>query len=231
MANRPRLLLVEDDPALVELLEFRFDAEGYHVITTDDGDEALLLVEEQQPDVIILDWMINGTSGIEVCRRLRRARGTAHIPVIMLTARESEQDRVRGLEVGADDYVVKPFSPRELLARVEAVLRRSRPALKSQALSVGDFTLYPDEHKFMRGDKRLDLGPTEHRLLAFFIENPGRVLSRSQLLDRVWGVGSDIEMRTVDVHIARLRKAVSRAGKTNPIKTVRAVGYIFEPEI
>ncbi|MXP46758.1 phosphate regulon transcriptional regulatory protein PhoB [Altererythrobacter luteolus] len=223
-----KLLLVEDDPALSELLEFRFENEGYDVRTTPDGDEALILAEEDVPDLIILDWMIEGTSGIEVCRRLRRAKATAHVPIIMLTAREAEDDRIRGLETGADDYLTKPFSPRELLARVAAVMRRIRPALAGESIEVGDIRLDPVAHKVERCGKNLQLGPTEYRLLKFFMESPGRVFSRNQLLDGVWGTGSDIELRTVDVHIRRLRKAIQMDGTKDPIRTVRSAGYAME---
>lgn len=222
------LLLVEDDPALSELLEFRFTREGYRVRTTPDGDEALLLAEEDVPDLVILDWMIEGTSGIEVCRRLRRDKATAHVPIIMLTAREAEDDRIRGLDTGADDYVTKPFSPRELLARVSAVMRRIRPALAGEVIEVGDIKLDPVAHKVERAGKELQLGPTEYRLLKFFMESPDRVFSRGQLLDGVWGTGSDIELRTVDVHIRRLRKAVEMEGLVDPVRTVRSAGYAFE---
>ena len=224
-----KLLLVEDDPSLAELLEFRFEAEGYAVRSTTDGDEALILAAEDTPDLIILDWMIEGTSGIEVCRRLRRDKTTSHVPIIMLTARETEDDRVRGLETGADDYVTKPFSPRELLARVSAVMRRIRPALAGESISVGDLTLDPVAHKVERRGRQLQLGPTEYRLLKFLMESPGRVFSRNQLLDGVWGTGSDIELRTVDVHIRRLRKAIEIDGVNDPVRTVRSAGYAIEP--
>ncbi|SMQ74358.1 two component transcriptional regulator, winged helix family [Altererythrobacter xiamenensis] len=224
-----KLLLVEDDPSLSELLRFRFESEGYNVRVTPDGDEALILASEDVPDLVILDWMIEGTSGIEVCRRLRRDKQTAHVPIIMLTAREEEDDRVRGLETGADDYLTKPFSPRELIARVAAVMRRIRPALAGEVLEVGDFLLDTVAHKVSRGGEELQLGPTEYRLLQFFMESPGRVFSRGQLLDGVWGTGSDIELRTVDVHIRRLRKAIMESGKRDPIRTVRSAGYAFEP--
>ncbi|MFZ9396437.1 MAG: response regulator, partial [Erythrobacter sp.] len=184
-----KLLLVEDDPSLSELLEYRFSNEGYVVRCTGDGDEALILAAEDTPDLIILDWMIEGTSGIEVCRRLRRDKQTAHVPIIMLTAREAEDDRVRGLETGADDYLTKPFSPRELLARVSAVLRRIRPALAGETVSVGDLKLDPVAHKVQRRGKDLKLGPTEYRLLKFFMESPGRVFSRGQLLDGIGNLG------------------------------------------
>ena len=224
----PKLILVEDDPALSELLQFRFEKEGYSVRATPDGDEALVMAREDQPDLMILDWMIEGTSGIEVCRRLRRDKLTSHLPIIMLTARESEDDRVRGLEIGADDYLTKPFSPRELLARVAAVMRRIRPALAGESVQVGDIILDPVAHKVVRQGQALQLGPTEYRLLKFFMESPGRVFSRNQLLDGVWGTGSDIELRTVDVHIRRLRKAIEIDGATDPIRTVRSAGYALE---
>lgn len=223
-----KLLLVEDDPALSELLEFRFTKEGYEVRVTPDGDEALLMASEEVPDLVILDWMIEGTSGIEVCRRLRRSKETAHVPIILLTARDSEDDRIRGLETGADDYLTKPFSPRELLARVGAVMRRIRPALAGEMLDAGGIRLDPVAHKVSRENQDITLGPTEYRLLKFFMESPGRVFSRNQLLDGVWGTASDIELRTVDVHIRRLRKALVIDGKDDPIRTVRSAGYAFK---
>ena len=224
----PKLLLVEDDPALAELIEYRFKGEGYDVRQTGDGDEALLLAAEEAPDLVLLDWMIGGTSGIEVCRRLRREKSTAHVPIIMLTARGAEDDRIRGLETGADDYVTKPFSPRELIARVAAVLRRVRPALAGETLNVGDIALDPTAHKVLRRNRTLAIGPTEFRLLRHFMEHPGRVFSRDQLLDAVWGTGSEIELRTVDVHIRRLRKAIELDGAPDPVRTVRSAGYALE---
>jgi two-component system, OmpR family, phosphate regulon response regulator PhoB len=221
----PRLLLVEDDAALAELLEWNFKSEGYDVVRTADGDEALLLAAEHSPDIVVLDWMIEGTSGIEVCRRLRRGKETANVPVIMLTARGTEEDRIRGLETGADDYLTKPFSPRELLVRVATILRRVRPALAGEMLLVGDIALDAAQHKAKRGGETLSLGPTEYRLLKHFMEHPARVFSRERLLDAVWGRDSDIELRTVDVHIRRLRKAV---GEPNPIRTVRSAGYALD---
>ena len=225
----PRLLLVEDDPALAELLEFRFRAENYDVILTADGDEALLLAAEANFDMVVLDWMIEGTSGIEVCRRMRRSKHTAHIPIIMLTARGAEDDRVRGLDTGADDYITKPFSPRELLARVNAILRRIRPALAGEVLQVGDLTLDATAHRVLRAGQQVVLGPTEFRLLRFLMEHPGRVFSRGQLLDAVWGNESEIEQRTVDVHIRRLRVGIEQAGLPDPVRTVRSAGYALEP--
>ena len=223
-----KLLLVEDDPALAELLEYRFANEGYSVRVTPDGDEALLMAEEDTPDLVILDWMIEGTSGIEVCRRLRRDKATAHVPIIMLTAREGEDDKIRGLETGADDYLTKPFSPRELLARVAAVLRRIRPALAGESIAVGDLALDPVAHRVTRRGQSLHLGPTEYRLLKFLMESPGRVFSRGQLLDGVWGTESEIELRTVDVHIRRLRQAIAIDGAKDPVRTVRSAGYALE---
>jgi two-component system phosphate regulon response regulator PhoB len=224
----PRLLLVEDDPALAELLEFRFKSEGYTVLVTGDGDEALLLASEEAPDLVVLDWMIEGTSGIEVCRRLRRSEQTAHVPIIMLTARESEDDRVRGLETGADDYLTKPFSPRELIARVVAVLRRVRPALAGKTLEVGSLRLDPVAHLVTRGGQAIKLGPTEYRLLKFFMEHPRRVFSREQLLDAVWGNTSEVGERTVDVHIRRLRQAIAVPALKDPIRTLRSAGYALD---
>jgi two-component system phosphate regulon response regulator PhoB len=227
--NAPRLLLVEDDASLAELLEYRFEREGYDVRVTGDGDEALELAADETPDLVILDWMIEGTSGIEVCRRLRRDKATARVPIIMLTAREAEDDRVRGLETGADDYLTKPFSPRELLARVAAVLRRVRPALAGETLEVGDLRLDPVAHRVERRGNPLRLGPTEFRLLRHFMENPQRVFSRAQLLDAVWGQESDISERTVDVHIRRLRMAIALEGVEDPVRTFRSAGYAIEP--
>jgi two-component system phosphate regulon response regulator PhoB len=224
----PRLLLVEDDPALAELLEFRFRAEGYHISVTADGDEALLRASEDVPDLVLLDWMIEGTSGIEVCRRLRRNKTTAHVPIVMLTARGAEDDLIRGLETGADDYITKPFSPRELIARVGAIMRRIRPALAGETLTVGDLTLDATAHRVSRRGQNLALGPTEFRLLRFFMEHPARVFSRGQLLDAVWGTESDIELRTVDVHIRRLRKAIEIEDAPDPVRTVRSAGYALE---
>ena len=227
--SAPKLLLVEDDTALAELLEYRFESEGYNVSVTPDGEEAMMLAAEDPPDLVILDWMIEGISGIEVCRRLRRDQATAHVPIIMLTAREAEDDRVRGLETGADDYLTKPFSPRELLARVSAVLRRVRPALAGEEIAAGDLKLDPVVHRVERRGRQLHIGPTEYRLIKFFMEHPRRVFSRSQLLDAVWGTGSEIEERTVDVHIRRLRKAIAVENVRDPIRTVRSAGYALEP--
>jgi len=225
-----RILLVEDDPALVELLRFNFEREEYAVESTADGEEALLLARESPPDAVILDWMIEGVSGIEVCRRLRRATETASVPVIMLTARGEEADRIRGLETGADDYVTKPFSPRELVARVAAVLRRTRPAIAGDRLNYADIEMDLVAHKVKRGGSTVALGPTEFRLLRHFLERPGRVFSRERLLDAVWGHDSDIELRTVDVHIRRLRKAINEGDRPDLIRTVRSAGYALDSE-
>ncbi|MGZ8282460.1 MAG: phosphate regulon transcriptional regulator PhoB [Allosphingosinicella sp.] len=228
--NKAKVLLVEDDPALVELLSFHFARGEYEVDSTPDGEEALLRARESPPDVVILDWMIEGVSGIEVCRRLRRTPETAQIPIIMLTARGEEADRIRGFETGADDYVTKPFSPRELVARVGALLRRARPALAGEQLSYADLEMDLVAHRVKRGGASIALGPTEFRLLRHFLERPGRVFSRERLLDSVWGHDSDIELRTVDVHIRRLRKAINAGGRPDIIRTVRSAGYALDTE-
>jgi len=228
--TKPNLLLVEDDRALADLLLWHFDREGYDIVRTADGDEALILAEERTPDLVILDWMIEGVSGIEVCRRLRRRASTAHVPIIMLTARGEESDRIRGLETGADDYVTKPFSPRELLARVGAVLRRVRPALAGEHLAFSDIEMDIEAHRVRRGGEPVQLGPTEFRLLRHFMEHPGRVFSRERLLDAVWGHDPDIDSRTVDVHIRRLRKSLNAGGGADVIRTVRSAGYSLDSE-
>jgi len=228
--SRGRLLLVEDDPALAELLTWHFRREEFTVQQTADGEEALLLAQEAAPDLVLLDWMIEGLSGLEVCRRLRRLPETANVPIIMLTARGEEADRVRGLETGADDYVTKPFSPRELVARVGAVLRRVRPALAGERLIYSGLEMDTVSHKVRRDGTSVPLGPTEFRLLRHFLEHPGRVFSRERLLDSVWGRDSDIEPRTVDVHIRRLRKAINEGGRPDIIRTVRSAGYALDSE-
>jgi two-component system phosphate regulon response regulator PhoB len=222
-----RLLLVEDDRALAELLSFHFDRAGYAVTRTGDGEEALILADEMKPDIVLLDWMIEGISGIEVCRRLRRRPTTANVPIVMLTARGEEDDRVRGLETGADDYVTKPFSPKELLARVGAVLRRVRPALAANTIEYSGVEMDLAAHKVRRDGKAIALGPTEYRLLRHFVENPGRVFSREQLLETVWPHSEDIELRTVDVHVRRLRIAL---GEPDLVRTVRSAGYALDAE-
>jgi two-component system phosphate regulon response regulator PhoB len=228
--TKPKLLLVEDDRALADLLMWHFDREGYDIVRTADGEEALLLAQERTPDLVILDWMIEGVTGIEVCRRLRRRASTAHVPIIMLTARGEESDRIRGLETGADDYVTKPFSPRELIARVGAVLRRVRPALAGEQLAYADIEMDVDAHRIRRGGKPVQLGPTEFRLLRHFLENPGRVFSRERLLDSVWSHDPDIDARTVDVHVRRLRKALNDPGLPDVIRTVRSAGYSLDSD-
>ena len=225
---QPDLLLIEDDEAIAELIVWHFAREGFSVRQTPDGEQALILVEERVPDIVLLDWMIESLPGIEVCRRLRRNPKSANVPIIMLTARGEEEDRIRGLETGADDYVTKPFSPRELVARVQAVLRRLRPALAGEMLSYADIELDSVAHKVVRGGQIVAMGPTEFRLLRHFMEHPGRVFSRGQLLDSVWGQDSDIELRTVDVHIRRLRKAINLPGTSDIIRTVRSAGYALD---
>jgi two-component system phosphate regulon response regulator PhoB len=228
--TKPTLLLVEDDRALADLLTWHFNREGYEIVRTGDGDEALLLADERTPDVVILDWMIEGVTGIEVCRRLRRKSSTARVPIIMLTARGEESDRIRGLETGADDYVTKPFSPRELIARVGAVLRRIRPALAGEQLVFGDIEMDVDAHRVRRAGQAVQLGPTEFRLLRHLMERPGRVFSRERLLDAVWAHDPDIDARTVDVHIRRLRKALNEGHRADVIRTVRSAGYSLDAE-
>ena len=227
---RANMLLVEDDAALAELLTWHFAREDFHVAQTPDGEEALILAQERTPDIVLLDWMVENLSGIEVCRRLRRMAETANVPIIMLTARGEEEDRVRGLETGADDYVTKPFSPRELIARVHAVLRRVRPALAGEVLSFSDLEMDTVAHKVRRGGDVVPLGPTEFRLLRHLLEHPGWVFSRERLLDSVWGQDSEIELRTVDVHIRRLRKAINAGGRPDIIRTVRSAGYSLDAD-
>jgi two-component system, OmpR family, phosphate regulon response regulator PhoB len=222
--------LVEDDRALADLLTWHFSREGYDIVRTADGEEALLLAEERTSDLVILDWMIEGVTGIEVCRRLRRRPSTAHVPIIMLTARGEESDRIRGLETGADDYVTKPFSPRELLARVGAVLRRIRPALAGEQLAYADLEMDVEAHRVRRGGTPVQLGPTEFRLLRYFMENPGRVFSRERLLDTVWAHDADIDARTIDVHVRRLRKVLNDGGRPDLIRTVRSAGYSLDAD-
>lgn len=224
----PYVLIVEDEPGIVEMLRYNLEAGGLEVGVANDGDEALITIAERTPDLVLLDWMLPGTSGIEVCRQLRRKRETRNIPVIMLTARGEEADRVRGLESGADDYVTKPFSPSELVARVRAVLRRSRPAMDAESLAFADIMMDLTTHRVQRANRTLHLGPTEFRLLRHLMEHPGRVYSREQLLDAVWGHNVYVETRTVDVHIRRLRKALNENGEPDLIRTVRSAGYALD---
>ena len=222
---RPTVLLVEDEPAQRELLAYNLEAGGFDVIAADNGEDGLILVDENDPDLIVLDWMMPQLSGIEVCRRLKSNSKTRQTPVIMLSARAEEVDRVRGLETGADDYVVKPYSVIELMARVKAHLRRIRAAAVGDRLEYADIMLDPETHKVFRSQSELKLGPTEFRLLSTFMEKPGRVWSRDQLLDRVWGRDIYVDTRTVDVHVGRLRKALCQHGGDDPLRTVRGAGY------
>lgn len=225
---QPNILIVEDEAALVELLTYNLEKAGFQTTVARDGEEALLAVAEDKPDLVLLDWMLPYVSGIEICRRLRRNPETRDLPVILLTARGEEGDRIRGLESGADDYVVKPFSPSELIARVRAVMRRTRPAFDKDTLTYADIVMDLAGHRVSRGGQAIDLGPTEFRLLRFLLEHPGRVFGREQLLDGVWGQQAYIEPRTVDVHIRRLRKAMNLPGTPDLIRTVRSAGYALE---
>lgn len=221
----PSVLVVEDETAQLEVLTYNLEVEGFRVTKADNGDEALLLVDETNPDIILLDWMLPGVSGIEICRRLKASAETRNVPVIMLSARSEEVDKVRGLETGADDYMVKPYSVVELMARVRTQLRRTRPAAIGERLEYADITLDSETHRVMRDGDEVKLGPTEFRLLSTFMEKPGRVWSREQLLDRVWGRDIYVDTRTVDVHIGRLRKALCSHGGDDPLRTVRGAGY------
>lgn len=227
---KPYVLIVEDEDALSTLLDYNFTKEGYDTAIAEDGEEALLLAEERTPDLILLDWMLPKLSGVEVCRRLRRKKETASTPVIMLTARGDETDKITGLDYGADDYLVKPFSMPELFARTRSLLRRAQPSLLQDIITQGDIEVDMQAFRVRRGDKTIHLGPTEFRLLEHFIKNPGRVFSREQLLDAVWGRDVYVEARTVDVHIGRLRKALGAPKLPDPIRTVRSAGYAFEPK-
>ena len=223
-----KVMIVEDEDALVTLLTYNLEAEGYEVIATKSGDDAMLLIREEKPDLVVLDWMLPGLAGIEICRQIRAGNETRGIPVIMLTARGEEGDRLRGLSTGADDYMVKPFSVAELLARIKALLRRSSPEKTADILDRSGIVLDRQAHRVMRGAREIQLGPTEYRLLEYFMQRAGRVLSRSQLLDNVWGRTAEVDERTVDVHIGRLRKSIVRGDEIDPIRTVRGAGYIFD---
>jgi two-component system phosphate regulon response regulator PhoB len=225
MVAEPIVLVVEDDPSQREVLAYNIEAEGYRVVTASNGEEALLSVKDESPDLVVLDWMLPNVSGIEVCRQLKRDATSAKLPVIMLSARSEEDDRVRGLETGADDYIVKPYSVAELLARIRTQLRRTRPAAMGERLEYGDIVVDIEEHRVTRADTALKLGPTEYRLLTTFMERPGRVWSREQLLDRVWGRDIYVDTRTVDVHVGRLRKVLTSTGGDDPLRTVRGAGY------
>jgi len=224
----PHVLVVEDEDALSALLQYNLDKEGYQVTVAADGEEALVVIDEAQPDLIVLDWMLPQVSGVEVCRRLRARPETRNMPIIMLTARGEETDRIRGLDTGADDYIVKPFSMSELAARIRAVLRRIRPGLADDRLHHGDIVVDRVAHRVRRANQEIHLGPTEFRLLDYLMQHPGRVFSREQLLDAVWGSDVYVEARTVDVHIGRLRKALNRGGDGDPIRTVRSAGYSLD---
>jgi two-component system phosphate regulon response regulator PhoB len=224
----PRILVAEDEDALALLLAYNLEAEGYSVERAARGDDAELRIAEGGLDLVVLDWMLPGVSGLEICRRLRAREVTRTLPVIMLTARGDEQERVRGLAIGADDYVVKPFSTPELMARVKALLRRARPERVASKLSFGDVELDRETHRVMRGSREVHLGPTEFRLLEHLIQKPGRVHTRAQLLDAVWGSAAEIDERTVDVHVGRLRKALVQGAEADPLRTVRGAGYSFD---
>jgi len=227
-AVHPYILAVEDEEALATLLHYNLDKEGYHVDLCADGEEALIRIDEKQPDLVILDWMLPSVSGIEVCRRLRQRPSTRNLPIIMLTARGEETDRVRGLDTGADDYIVKPFLMSELAARVRAVLRRIRPGLAEDRVRHGDIVIDRSAHRVKRAGHDVHLGPTEFRLLDYFMQHPGRVFSREQLLNAVWGSDVYVETRTVDVHIGRLRRALTTREDADPIRTVRSAGYALD---
>ena len=224
-ADQPTVLVVEDEASQREVLRYNLEAEGFRVAAAGNGEEALVMLDEEEPDVIVLDWMLPNLSGIEICRQIKTRPETRGVPVIMLSARSEEIDRVRGLETGADDYVVKPYSLRELMARVKAQLRRARPAAAGLRLEYDDIILDAETHRVTRDGQELKLGPTEFRLLSTFMEKPGRVWSREQLLDRVWGRDIYVDTRTVDVHIGRLRKALTMHGGADPVRTVRGAGY------
>ena len=225
MSAQPHVLIIEDEPAQREILSYNLQSEGFRTSSAGNGEEALILVSEDRPDVIVLDWMLPSVSGIEICRQLKARGETRDVPIIMLSARAEEVDRVRGLETGADDYVVKPYAVRELVARVRTQLRRVRPSAVGQVLSFDDITLDAETHRVTRAGETLKLGPTEFRLLATLMDRPGRVWTREQLLDRVWGRDIYVDTRTVDVHVGRLRKALMAQGGTDPLRTVRGTGY------
>jgi two-component system, OmpR family, phosphate regulon response regulator PhoB len=225
---KPLVLIVEDEAPLVTMLRYNLEREGFAVDAAADGEEALLRIAERKPDAVLLDWMLPLVSGLEVCRQIRRSRATRSVPVIMLTARTEEADRIRGLDSGADDYVVKPFSPSELVARLRAVIRRAQPSATEDVLHYADVEMNLAAHRVSRAGNPVHLGPTEYRLLGHFLDHPGRVFSREQLLDRVWGHESEIELRTVDVHIRRLRKALNQHGGGELLRTVRSAGYALD---
>jgi len=224
----PLIMVVEDEADVALMLRYNLEAGGYQVKMAEDGDEAAQIIRETVPDLVLLDWMLPGVSGIELCRRWRARAKTAHVPIIMLTARGVEEERIRGLETGADDYIVKPFSVPELMARVKAVLRRANAALVADRLTAGDVEMDHTTRRVRRAGREVRLGPTEYRLLEHFMRSPGRVFSRSQLLDKIWGTNVYLEERTVDVHVGRLRKSLNRGKTKDPIRTVRGTGYAFD---
>lgn len=225
-----RVLVVEDEEALSQLLKYNLEKEGYRVSVAKDGEEAMVVADEVKPDLILLDWMLPKAPGIEVCRQLRARQDTRNTPIVMLTARDEESDRIRGLDTGADDYISKPFSMVELLARLRAVMRRIRPGLAEDKVRAGDIVMDRVSHRVKRGAREVHLGPTEFRILDHLMQHPGRVFSREQLLDAVWGLDVYVEARTVDVHIGRLRKALIRGREADPVRTVRSAGYVFGGE-
>jgi two-component system phosphate regulon response regulator PhoB len=226
----PHVLVVEDEEALAQVLKYNLEKEGYKVSVARDGEEAMLVAEETKPDLVLLDWMLPKASGIEVCRRLRTRQESRNTPIVMLTARDEESDRVRGLDTGADDYLAKPFSMTELFARLRAVMRRIRPGLADDKLRCGDIIMDRVAHRVKRSGREVHLGPTEFRILDHLMQHPGRVFSREQLLDAVWGSDVYVEARTVDVHIGRLRKALNETEEGDPIRTVRSAGYALDVE-
>lgn len=230
METKPLVLIVEDEEALVTLLQYNFEKENYRVSVARNGPEALLLIDEMLPDLIILDWMLPEISGLELCRQLRSRTKTRNLPIIMLTARGEEADRIRGLDTGADDYITKPFSMTELLSRVRAVLRRIRPALVEDIIMYGELEVDRTTHRVKRSGRDIPLGPTEFRLLDHLLQHPGRVFSRGQLLDAIWGTDVYVDERTVDVHIGRLRKALNAKGERDPIRTIRSTGYALDDQ-
>ena len=230
MAKPTHVLVVEDEAALADLLKYNLEKEGYRVSVANDGEEALVVADESAPDLVVLDWMLPKAPGIEVCRRLRARQDTRNTPIVMLTARTEEGDRIRGLDVGADDYLTKPFSMNELLARLRAVMRRIRPGLADDKITAGDIIMDRVSHRVKRGERDVHLGPTEFRILDHLMQHPGRVFSREQLLDAVWGSDVYVEARTVDVHIGRLRKALMVGTESDPIRTVRSAGYSLDVE-
>jgi two-component system phosphate regulon response regulator PhoB len=230
MAKAPHVLVVEDEEALGQLLKYNLEKEGYRVSLATDGEEAMVIADETGPDLVILDWMLPKAPGIEVCRRLRAKQETRNTPIVMLTARSEETDRVRGLDIGADDYITKPFAMGELLARLRAVMRRIRPGLADDKITCGDIVMDRVSHRVKRSGREVHLGPTEFRILDHLMQHPGRVFSREQLLDAVWGSDVYVEARTVDVHIGRLRKALMVGDEADPIRTVRSAGYALDTE-